>query len=113
MYAVCVELPVAIGLQNAEQVTDDAFLPVNQLEGLSRSCAFCMGKALNEPDCVVSGGFVVMGILRHELRRCIIFQLSQVPHLHEKGGILPVAAFCVFIFCHVYKKQLELKAKLL
>ena len=86
-FDVCrVELPVAVGLQNAEQVTNDALLPVDQLERLSSPCAFRMGKALDEPDCVVGGGFVVMGILRHELGRCIIFQLSQVPHLHEKGG---------------------------
>ena len=45
-----------------------------------------------------------MGILRHELRRCIIFQLSQVPHLHENGGCPPVAAF-VFLVVFVHQDR--------
>ena len=82
----------------------DALLPVDQLEWLSRPRAFCMGEAFDKADSVVSGSFVVMGILRHELRRCIIFQLSQVPHLHEKGGCPPVAAF-VFLVVFVHQDR--------
>ena len=43
-----VELPIAVGLEDTENVPDDLLLPVNKLEGLSRPGALGMAEALDE-----------------------------------------------------------------
>ena len=58
-----VELSIAVLFDHAEQVADNAFLPVNQLEGLSRPGAFGVAETLDEADGIVRQGFVVVGPL--------------------------------------------------
>ena len=48
-----VELPVSVGLDDAEDVPDDLLLPVDQREGLSGPCAFGVTEAPDERDGVV------------------------------------------------------------
>ena len=55
-----VELAVAVLFDHAKQVADDALLPVNQLEGLSRPGAFGVAETLDEADGIVRQGFVVV-----------------------------------------------------
>ena len=72
-----VELPVAVGLQNPEQVADDALLPVDQLEGLSRPRALGVAELLDEHHREVRHLLVVAGALRHEAGRLVVFQFSH------------------------------------
>ena len=79
-----VELAVTVLFDHAEQVADDAFLPVNQLEGLSRPGAFGVAETLDEADGIVRQGFVVVGPLGHEGRGGVFFELSDVRHLRNE-----------------------------
>ena len=78
-----VELSIAVLFDHAEQVADDAFLPVNQLEGLSRPGAFGVAETLDEADGIVRQGFVVVGPLGHEGRWGVFLELSDVRHLRK------------------------------
>ena len=76
-----IELPIAVGLENAENVPNDLFLPVNKLEGLSRPGALGMAEALDEHDGVIrSVSIVVRGFL-HEPCRLVVLQFSRNAHL--------------------------------
>ena len=55
-----VELAVPVLFDHAKQVADDALLPVDQLEGLSRPGAFGVAETLDEADGIVRQGFVVV-----------------------------------------------------
>ena len=79
-----IELAVSILLQNAEQVSDDLFLPVDKLKRLSRPGAFRVAQGLYEHDRVVGGVFVVTGGLRHEPRGGVFFQFPHSVLLSEK-----------------------------
>jgi len=57
-------LPIAIRFQNAEQVTDNLFLPVQQFEFLSCPGAFGVAEAFNKRNSIISRLFVILGILR-------------------------------------------------
>ena len=63
-----VELPVAVGLDHAEQVADDLLLPVEQQKRLARPHALGMLERLNEIDRVVGAVFVIMRGRQHEAR---------------------------------------------
>ena len=55
-----IKLAVTVLFDHAEQVADDAFLPINQLEGLSCPGAFGVAETLDEADGIVRQGFVVV-----------------------------------------------------
>ena len=71
-----VELAVAVRLQHAEQVADDALLPVDELERLPRPRSFRMAKALDERHGKIRRSLVVMGAFRHESGR-LVFRFSH------------------------------------
>ena len=74
-----VELAVAVRLQHAEQIANDALLPVDELERLPRPRSFRMAKALDERHGKIRRSLVVMRVLLHETRRRVIFELPQFP----------------------------------
>ena len=76
-----VELAVPVLFDHAKQVADDALLPVDQLEGLSRPGAFGVAETLDEADGIVRQGFVVVRPLCHEGRWGVFLELSDVRHL--------------------------------
>ena len=78
-FDICgIKLAVAVGLQRSENVSDDLFLPVDQFKGLSRPGAFCVAKAFNETDRIVSGILIVVGAFGHEPGRVVFLQLSDM-----------------------------------
>ena len=52
-----VELPIAVGLQNAKQITNDLLLPVDQFKALASPGALCMTKLFYEHDGEVSSAW--------------------------------------------------------
>ena len=84
-----VELPVAVLFDHAKQVADDALLPVNQLEGLSRPGAFGVAEGLDEHHRIVGGVLIVVRGLRHELCRLVFLQFSHRHHLQNGIKIAP------------------------
>ena len=76
-----VELPVAVGLQDAEQIPYDLLLPVQQQEGFSRPSALGVTQVLYESHSKISSISVVMAVLRLEDRGLVAFQLFRVSHL--------------------------------
>ena len=64
-----IELSVAVGLECAEKVSDDLFLPIKKLKAFTRPGAFCVAEALDKVDRIVGGIFVVDGIFGFELCR--------------------------------------------
>ena len=85
-----VELPIAVGLENAEDVPNDLFLPVNKLEGLSRPGAFGVAEALDEHHGIIRCVHIVAGGFLHEPCRLVVFQLSQF--LTPSGRAIKIAA---------------------
>ena len=78
-FDVCsVELPIAVWLENTENVPDDLLLPVNKLEGLSRPGAFGVAQTLDEIHSIIRSVLIVNGVLGFECRGLIFLQLSQV-----------------------------------
>ena len=72
-----VELPIAVRLQDAENVSDNALLPVDQLERLPCPRPLRMAQALNKSHGIIRSGFVIVRVLCHELRRCVVRQFPQ------------------------------------
>ena len=72
-----VELAIAVRLQNSKDVSDDALLPVDEFEGLSCPRPLRMAQALNKSHGIVRSGFVIVCVLCHELRRCVVPQFPQ------------------------------------
>ena len=60
------ELAVAVGLDGAEQVAHDLFLPTQQCEGFSCPAAFGVAQRLNERHGEVGFALVVGGAVCHE-----------------------------------------------
>ena len=75
----CRELSITVGFDGAEDVSDNALLPVNQLKRLTGPCAFGVAEAFYKIDCVIRQFFIVGGVRRHELRQCVVFKFSQLP----------------------------------
>ena len=73
-----VELPVAIGLQDAEQVADNLLLPVDELKGPARPSALGVAQALDEIHRVIRSVLIVDGVLGLECCGLIFLQLSQI-----------------------------------
>ena len=81
------KLPVAVWLQCSEYVSHDLLLPVDQFKGLLIPFTLGVLKALDKGNSKVSGVLVIVGILSHEVRRCIIFKFSDrssPPKGHKK-----------------------------
>jgi hypothetical protein len=77
-HVCCIELPIAIGLQDAEQIPDDTLLPVDQLERFSGPGAFRMAQALDEIDCIIGSFFIIGRVRLHEPGRLVVFQFPQI-----------------------------------
>ena len=73
----CVELPIAVGLEDTENVPDDLLLPVNQLKGLSRPGALGMAEALDEHDGVIRSVRIIVGSFLHEPCRLVVLQFTH------------------------------------
>ena len=81
-FDVCrVELPVAVGLEDTENVPDNLLLPVDELERLSRPGAFGMAEALDEHDGVIRSVRIIAGSFLHEPCRLVVLQFSRNAHL--------------------------------
>ena len=127
-----VELAVTVGFQRSEDIPDDLFLPVNQLERLSSPGAFGVTQAFNKTHRIISSGFVVMGILGHKCGGCIFFQLSDMRSPPKNGqkkapaeqtlpakiliwddmvlhvsGFEPAAPIFHFIYCNIIINQIH------
>ena len=76
-----VELPVAVGLEDAENVPDDLLLPVDELEGVSRPGALGVAEAFDEHDGVIRSVRIVVGGFLHEPCRRVFLQFSHRDHL--------------------------------
>ena len=69
-----IELPIAVRLQDTEDIPDDLLLPVNQLKGLTIPGAFGMTAELfDKANRMIGGILIVVAILRHEAGRLIMF----------------------------------------
>ena len=73
-----VELPVSVGFDDAEDVPNDLFLPVNQGERLPGPRALGVAEALDERNRVVGFRFIVDGVLCLELRRGVFLHSPQI-----------------------------------
>ena len=73
-----VELPVAIGLEDTEDIPDDLFLPFDELEGFPCPGAFGVAQALDEVHRIIRCVLIVDGVLGLELRGLVFLQLSQI-----------------------------------
>ena len=72
-----IKLSVAVGLQNTEDISDDLFLPVDQLERLTVPRSLGMtAELLNEAHRMIGGILVIVTVLRHKAGRLIMFQFS-------------------------------------
>nr|DAO53593.1 MAG TPA: hypothetical protein [Caudoviricetes sp.] len=81
-FDICgIKLAIAVGLQCSENVSDDLFLPVDQLEGLSRPGAFGVAQAFYEHDSIIRCIRIVVGGLLHEPCGLVVFQFSRRDHL--------------------------------
>ena len=76
-----VELPIAVGLEDTENVPDDLLLPVNKLEGLSRPGAFGVAQTFDEHDGIIRCVHIVVGGFLHEPCRFVFLQFSRSSHL--------------------------------
>jgi hypothetical protein len=72
-----VELAVSVGLEGAEHIPDDLFLPVDKFKWLSSPSPLGVAEALDEPYRIVRRRFVIHGVLGLERRGLIFFQLSH------------------------------------
>ncbi|MPM72465.1 hypothetical protein SDC9_119441 [bioreactor metagenome] len=68
-----IELAVAIGFEGSKNITDNLFLPIDKLEGLSGPGAFGMAESFNKSYGIVGGGFVVNGIRGFKPCRFVFF----------------------------------------
>ena len=80
----CVELTVAVFLDDAEKVTDDSLLPINEVEGFTCPCPLGMAETFDEAHRIICGIGIVARILRHEFCRSVIGQFPQANHLPSK-----------------------------
>ena len=94
-----IELPIAVGLENAEDVPNDLLLPVNKLEGLSRPGAFGVAQALDEHHSVVCGICIVVGGFLHEPCRRVFLQFSRRDHL------LGIKNTALWLFRNIREKE--------
>ena len=76
-----IELPIAIGLENTEDIPDDLLLPVDKLKGLSCPSAFGVAQALDEHHGIIRSICIVVGGFLHEPCGLICFQFSRNAHL--------------------------------
>ena len=81
-FDVCrVELPIAVGLEDTENVPDNLLLPVDELERLSRPGAFGVTQTFDEHDGIIRCVHIVVGGFLHEPCGLVVFQFSRCPHL--------------------------------
>ena len=85
-----IELPIAVGLENAEDVPNDLFLPVDELERLSRPGAFGVAEAFDEHDGIIGSIRIIVGGFLHEPCGLVILQFSQF--LTPSGRAIKIAA---------------------
>lgn len=79
---VCrVELPIAVRLEDTEDVPNDLLLPVDKLEWLSCPGALGVAEALDEHHGIIRCVHIVVGGFLHEPCRCVFLQFSRSPHL--------------------------------
>ena len=76
-----VELPVAVLLDDAEQIPDNLLLPGKQIKRLAIPDALRVLERLYEQHGSVCTGLVVMGSRQHEAGR-LVFELFSFLHLH-------------------------------
>ena len=76
-----IELPIAVGLEDTENVPNDLLLPVDKLEGLSCPGALGVAQALDEHDGIIGGIRIVVGGFLHEPCQLVVFQFSRNDHL--------------------------------
>ena len=74
-------MPVAIGLEDAEKVSYDLLLPVQQQEGLSCPGALGVAQIFDKGHGEIGGCFVVMAVLRLKGCGLVPFQFFRVSHL--------------------------------
>ena len=79
-----IELSVAVGLECAEKVSDNLFLPIKKLKAFTRPGAFGVAEALDKVDRIVGCVFIVDGVLGFELGRGI-FLFCYGGRLLSKG----------------------------
>ena len=90
-----IELPIAVGLENTENVPDNLLLPIDELKGLSRPGAFGVTQALDEHNGVIRGVRIIVGGFLHEPCRLVVFQFSR--NIHLQGAQFLV--ICCFSGC--------------
>ena len=67
-----IELTIAVGLQYAEDISDDLFLPVYKLERFAVPCSFGVtAEPFYKANGVVGGVLIIVAVLRHEPRRFV------------------------------------------
>ena len=82
-----VELPIAIGLENTEQIPNDLFLPVDEFKGLSGPGSLGVAKAFYECYRKIGGILVINGVLSFERSGLVFSQLAHggpPPKWHKK-----------------------------
>ena len=77
----CIELSIAVGLEDAENVSDNLLLPVDELERLSRPGAFGVAQTFDEHDGIIRCVHIVVGGFLHEPCGLVVFQFSRNIHL--------------------------------
>ena len=85
----CTELSGPVRLYNAEQVTDDLFLPGQQPERFSGPATFCMGEHLDKANRSIRFIRIVMGIRKHKTGRRIVFQNRIILRFYASHQLPP------------------------
>lgn len=82
LYICGVELEVSVGIQSAEKVEDDLFLPINQLKRLFCSACFRVRERLDECHHLVRCSLIVMRSRRSKPGRFIAFKVAHRKNYH-------------------------------
>ena len=77
----CIELSIAVGLEDTENVPDNLLLPVDELERLSRPGAFGVAQTFDEHDGIIRSVLIVVRGFLHEPCRLVFLQFSRCSHL--------------------------------
>ncbi len=106
-----IELPITVGLDDAENVPDDLLLPVNKLEGFSSPGSFGMTKALDEHHGIIRCVHIVVGGFLHEPCGLVVFQFSRnisPPRRTISCNLLLLRIFSHIIYVMIFLEKIIL-----